>query len=119
MFFCNIAVPGQAGLADGKLEIDDTDVGYGFNLGILLSPSSSTRFGLTYRSDIDLEFRDVASLKNIGPVLQGLLNLSGLADKKVDIDMTIPQAVMLSCYHQLTDRYIFIGMLPAGGQFLK
>ncbi|MGD9306017.1 MAG: outer membrane protein transport protein [Desulfobacterales bacterium] len=105
----NSAVPGQAGLSDGKLKMEDDDTAFGLNLGILLTPLSSTRFGLTYRSEVDLEFTDVASLSNIGPVLQGLLNLSGIASKKVDIDMTIPQAVMLSGYHQLTDRWALLG----------
>jgi long-chain fatty acid transport protein len=105
----NSAVPGQAGLPDGELKFKDDDVGYGFNFGILISPWSDTRFGLTYRSEVDLEFEDAASLKNIGPVLQGLLNLSGLAGSKVDIDMTIPQAVMLSGYHQLTERWAVMG----------
>ena len=67
----NSAVPGQTGLADGKLELDADDVGYGFNLGMLVSPWSGTRFGLTYRSEVDLKFEDAATLKNIGPVLQG------------------------------------------------
>ena len=58
---------------------------------------------------MDLEFREVASLKDIGPVLQALLNVSGVGDKKVDIDMTIPQAVMLSGYHQLNDRWAIGG----------
>jgi len=44
-------------------------------------------------------------LKNIGPILQGLLNLSGLAGSEVDIDMTVPQAVLLSGYHQLTEHW--------------
>ena len=105
----NSAVPGQAGLADGKLEIEDDDVAYGFNLGLMLTPRADTRFGLTYRSEVDLEFKDAASLSNIGPVLQGLLNLSGLAGSKVDIDMTMPQVVMLSAYHQVTDRWAIMG----------
>jgi long-chain fatty acid transport protein len=105
----NSAVPGQAGLSDGRLKIEDDDTAFGFNLGILVTPLSNTRFGLTYRSELDLEFKDVATLSNIGPVLQGLLNLSGVADNKVDIDMTIPQAVMLSGYHQLTDSWALMG----------
>ena len=105
----NGAVPGQAGLDDGSLELDDNDVGYGFNLGLMLTPRDDTRFGLSYRSEVDLEFEDAASLKDIGPVLQGLLNLSGLAGSEVDIDMTLPQAVMLSAYHQLTDRWAIMG----------
>lgn len=105
----NSTVPGQAGMSDGRLEIDDEDVGYGFNLGVLLEPWVDTRFGLTYRSQVDLEFEDVASLNNIGPVLQGLLNLSGLAGSQVDIDMTIPQALMLSGYHQVNERWAIMG----------
>lgn len=105
----NGAVPGQAGQPDGELKIDDDDVSYGFNLGLMLTPQDNTRFGLTYRSEVDLEFNDAASLKNIGPVLQGLLNVSGLSGSKLNIDMTIPQAVMLSAYHQLTDGWAVMG----------
>lgn len=105
----NAAVPGQAGLSDGRLEIEDDDVGYGFNLGVLLEPREDTRIGITYRSEVDLEFEDTAPLKNIGPILQGLLNLSGLAGSKVNIDMTIPQAVMVSGYHQLNDQWAILG----------
>jgi long-chain fatty acid transport protein len=105
----NSAVPGQAGLADGELKIEDDDVGYGFNLGILLEPRKGTRFGITYRSQVDLEFKDVGSLKNIGLVLQGLLNASGLAGSEVDIDMTMPQAVMVSGYHQINDKWAILG----------
>ncbi|MBW2441107.1 MAG: outer membrane protein transport protein [Deltaproteobacteria bacterium] len=107
----NGAVPGQAGLPDGELKLEDDDVAYGFNLGVLLAPRDDTRFGITYRSEVDLEFKDTAGLKNIGPVLQGILNLSGLAGSKVNIDMTIPQLVMISAYHQLTDQWAVMGNL--------
>ncbi len=66
----NSAVPGQAGQSDGKLKIEDDDVAYGFNLGLMLTPRDGTRFGLTYRSEVDLEFRDTASLNNIGTGIQ-------------------------------------------------
>ena len=105
----NGAVPGQAGLSDGELKLEDDDVAYGFNLGLLLEPWDDTRFGISYRSELDLEFKDVASLKNIGPILQGILNLSGLAGSKVDVDMTVPQLLMASGYHQLTDRWAVMG----------
>jgi long-chain fatty acid transport protein len=105
----NAAVPGQAGLGDGQLKIESDDVGYGFNLGVLLEPVTGTRFGITYRSEVNLGFKDVASASNVGPVLQGALNLSGLAGSKVDIDMTVPQAVMLSGYHQINERWAIMG----------
>jgi long-chain fatty acid transport protein len=105
----NAAIPGQAGVGDGELKLESDDVGYGFNLGVLLEPVAGTRFGLTYRSEVELEFKDVANLRGLGPVLQGALNLSGLAGSDVDIDMTVPQAVMFSAYHQINPRWAVMG----------
>jgi long-chain fatty acid transport protein len=105
----NAAVPGQASLADGELRLEDEDTAYGFNLGTLLEPRPGTRFGITYRSEIDLEFEDVASVSGIGPVLQGLFAMTGLAGSQVDLKMTVPQAVMVSGYHQATPRWAIVG----------
>lgn len=105
----NSAVPGQAGQADGELEIDNNDVAYGFNLGIMLEPQEGSRLGLTYRSEVDLEFEDTVNLTGIGNVLQGILDNSGLAGSKVDIDMTMPQTVMLSGYQKINKRLALMG----------
>ena len=96
---------------DGEIKLESDDAAYGFNLGILLQPREDTRIGLSYRSQLDLEFEDVVSLTNIGPVLRAALNLSGLAGSRTDIEMTIPQAVMLSGYHQINDRWAVVGNL--------
>ncbi len=61
----NAAVPLQAGRDDGELKLEDDDVGYGFNLGVLLEPTPDTRFGITYRSEVKLEFKDVANLSGL------------------------------------------------------
>jgi long-chain fatty acid transport protein len=105
----NAAVPFQAGLADGELKLDDDDTAYGFNLGILLEARPGTRLGITYRSEIDLEFEDVASVSGIGPVLQGLFAITGVAGSQVDLKMTVPQAVMVSGYHQVTPCWAIVG----------
>jgi long-chain fatty acid transport protein len=96
-------------VGDGELKLEDDNTGYGFNLGVLLEPRKDTRFGVTYRSEVDLEFKDVANLDNIGPILQGLLNATGLAGSGVDIDMTVPQAVMLSGFYQINERWAVMG----------
>ncbi|SHO53589.1 OmpP1/FadL family transporter [Desulfopila aestuarii] len=94
---------------DGQLKLEDDDVAYGYNLGILFEPRTDTRFGITYRSKLDVEFKDVASLSNIGPVLRALLNGTGLSGSTVDLKMTVPQAVMLSGYHQLNRQWAIMG----------
>jgi long-chain fatty acid transport protein len=100
----NAAVEGDPAFSDGRVKLDDDDVGYGFNLGVLLEPQAGTRFGITYRSEVEIEFEDVASVSGLGPTLKAGLDALGLLDSKIDMDMNIPQAVMVSGYHQLTGR---------------
>jgi long-chain fatty acid transport protein len=42
---------------DGKLRITDTDNAYGYKLGLLVKPTDKLRFGLTYTSHVDLNFK--------------------------------------------------------------
>ena len=93
-----IAVNNLFGRPDGQIKLDEDDIAFGFNLGLLYEPIPGTRLGLTYRSEVDLEFKDNASSKGVLPPLDRLTG------KKIDLEMTIPQAVMFSVYHQLTDK---------------
>ena len=100
----NAVAEGDPTFPDGRIKLEDDEVGYGFNLGVLMEPRTGTRFGITYRSEVDLEFEDVANLKGVGPTLSAAFDALGLTGSKIDIDMTLPQAVMLSGYHELTDK---------------
>jgi long-chain fatty acid transport protein len=94
---------------DGRLKFEDYDVGYGANAGLMIEPKDGTRFGITYRSKVDLEYKDKPDLNGVGPLLQAALNATGLAGSKVKLDMEIPQAVMASAYHELTDKLAIMG----------
>ena len=96
-------------LADGQIKVEDDDIGYGGNVGVLIEPGEGTRFGLTYRSEVDLDFKDAASLRRTGPLINAALRRSGLAGSSADMGMTIPQAFMFSGYHDLTDRLAIMG----------
>lgn len=91
-------------LSDGKLKLDDEELGVQFNLGVLFEPKEGTRFGLTYLSAADLDFSDVPEFDNLGPGLTAILGNRGLLDASLDIGITLPQSVMLSAYHECTDR---------------
>jgi long-chain fatty acid transport protein len=90
-------------LPDGRLKFKDDDIGFGGNVGILAELSDQTRFGLTYRSPVDFTYKDRLKLTNTGPLLSRLL------DKKVALDQTAPQTVMVSGYHAITDRWAIMG----------
>ncbi len=96
------------GVSDGKIKIDDDDLGYGFNLGILIEPREDLRFSLTYRSKVEVEFKDVVDIKGIGPNLQALLDLIGVTSEKADLEMELPQEVLISGYYDLTDKVALV-----------
>jgi len=96
---------------DGRLEIKDSDWTYQVNLGVLVAPRKGTRFGLTYLSEGDLKFKDQPDFSNLRPGLEGVLRAKGLLDADLKVDFTMPQAIMLSGYHELTDRWALMGNL--------
>lgn len=95
------------GASDGQLKFQDTDWGFGGEAGILWQPAKDTRFGLTYLSPVDLSFKDSPRLTNIGPGLSELLARREF--QSIKIDMTVPQQVMFSGYHDLNDQWAIMG----------
>ena len=92
-------------LPDGELEIEDDDFAYGVNIGVLIEVSPRTRFGIQYLSEMSLEFEDKPKFKNLGP---GLSSILGRADE-LELGMTAPDSVMVSAYHELTDKWAVMG----------
>jgi long-chain fatty acid transport protein len=95
---------------DGRLKYDASDVGYGYNLGVLFTLSPQTRVGVTYVSKVDLEFKDDLRFKNLdGTLLGAALRASGLLDAQLKIDMTIPAQLSLGVYQAITDKLALVG----------
>lgn len=92
----------RAGLlgGDARLEYDDTDIGYGGNLGVIYKPTGATTLGLSYTSQVDWEFRDDLRLSDFGPLFSELV--ARLDGARTDIDMSIPQTVTLSLQQSLS-----------------
>jgi len=96
---------------DGRLKFEDTDLGYNYNLGILFELSKQTRFGLTYRSQVDFTYKDKPELKREGWLLDSILNLKNQSKRTLSIGTNIPQAIMFSGWHQLTQKLAICGNL--------
>jgi long-chain fatty acid transport protein len=95
--------------ADGQLKLEEDDWGFGYNLGILYEPTEKSRLGLAYRSKVELEYKDTATLKGLQPPLSNLANIIGLQENKLSMEMNLPQAVMFSAYHQVTEKLALMG----------
>jgi long-chain fatty acid transport protein len=97
--------------SDGRLKIEDDDLTYQVNLGVLVEPRQGTRFGLTYLSEGDLEFKDKPDFSNIGPALKALLRANGVLNAEIKVEFTMPRSLMFSAYHELSDRLALMGNL--------
>jgi long-chain fatty acid transport protein len=92
----------RPGAGDGQLVVKSDAFGVGGGGGILVEPVQGTRFGLTYMSPIDLNFNDVIDSSDPGSIA---------ANNNLDVDFTIPQAVMFSAYQDLTKQWAVMGNL--------
>ena len=79
------------------LELTGDDWGYGYNIGILYDASERTRFGLHYRSTIDLLID--------GQALSVIPGFNGPAK----LDVTLPDQIEFSAYHELNESWAIHG----------
>ncbi|MEN6467252.1 MAG: outer membrane protein transport protein [Syntrophaceae bacterium] len=94
---------------DGQLKYRDREWGYGGNFGILVEPREGTRFGLTYLTEVNLDFAATPEFSGLGPVLEAFLRSQGLTASKMNLGMTVPQMVMFSGYHELNAKWAVMG----------
>lgn len=104
----NGAIP-AGGEFDGRARAEGDDVGYGFNLGVLWSPSEDLRVSLAYRSEIDLDlegdgkFRQPSGLGGLAPLgLVGEVIGAALTDSDAEADLKLPDNASLAVHYQLT-----------------
>jgi long-chain fatty acid transport protein len=87
---------------DGKVKIEGDDTALGYNVGILVQATDSTRVGLTYHSKVkyNLEGDTKVNYNLLGAVGQN-------PNQKYDasLDITTPESVDFSVTHQLDDRW--------------
>lgn len=96
---------------DGQLTLKDKVWGYGVNLGLLYEVNEGTRFGLTYNSEVKLDFKPSADFSGEGPLLRGLLTSRKLLGATVNMATYIPQGINASFFHQVDERWALLGSL--------
>ena len=113
MFKTRVAVNnnllGHGDVPDGELELKDNEWGFGFLVGMLVEPTQHTRFGLTYLSKTRLDLKSKADFSDLRPGLAAILGSRGLLDTDLSMRVNAPQAVMLSGYHEINDRWAVMG----------
>ncbi len=105
-----------ASLAHGKVEADSWD--WGYNLGIMVSPTDKLRFGLAYRSAIKHEADGDVTLSNVNSDLIGGLigdpQMASLMDGTMlgtNATIKTPDTVMLTGTWEATDKLRLSGLI--------
>lgn len=101
---------GLADRPDGQLEYQDTDVGVGVNLGLHYRLSPATQLGLAYTSKVKLEFKDKPHVTDVSNPLLNVA-LRRLDVSELELDMNVPQTVLLSIAHDLDSQWKLLASL--------
>lgn len=82
----------------GTSNLKANDVGYGWNIGVMFSPSAATRVGIAYRSSIKYE-------------LDGAVSFTGLpaANASATADLRTPDSLSLSFFSAVTPKWDLMG----------
>ncbi|HKK06334.1 MAG TPA: outer membrane protein transport protein [Gammaproteobacteria bacterium] len=83
--------------ADGYLDLEGDDWGYGYNLGVLFS-HGKLRLGLTYRSKIDYKLSGTADFTKPAGV-------PGFNDTSAIVPLVMPEMAAIGFYYQLSDAF--------------
>lgn len=101
------AVANVTGGSDGQIQLKSSDVGAGGFAGILVEPVKGTRIGVTYTSQIEMDFKQKPDLSGGGEVFNALD--PSISSARIDLGFTVPQQVLLSGYQDITDQLAVVG----------
>lgn len=110
------AVPGM-GMAHGKVEADSWD--WGYNFGVMISPTDKLRFGLAYRSAIKHEADGDVTLSSVNAdtlnqMLPGAGDLAPLLEGQMlgtSATIKTPDTLMLTGTWEATDQLRLSGLI--------
>lgn len=93
---------------DGTAKASGEDWGFGWNVGVLYEPSCCTRFGLHYRSKVDLTLEGdgefVVPAAVAGGLPPGLFTNTG-----AEADVEFPDSLSFSAYHKVNNCLAVMG----------
>ncbi|HEX7953666.1 MAG TPA: outer membrane protein transport protein [Burkholderiales bacterium] len=87
---------------EGRAELDANGDAWGWNVGVLFQPTTSTRIGASYRSKLDYHLKGTTTVRD--PSGAVVAPVSGAADA----DITLPDSFSLSLAQKLNDQWEFL-----------
>jgi long-chain fatty acid transport protein len=91
---------------DGMNNVDDT--AYGYHAGVLYAPTKTTRYGLSYHSQVVHHLTGTSTFS--GP-LADLLVGHPVSSNTARVNITLPPYTAFSVYHELNPQYTVLGSI--------
>ncbi|WP_434558196.1 outer membrane protein transport protein [Pseudomonas sp. Z5-35] len=95
----NVPVPG---VPEGNVKIKGDDIGYGYNIGVLILPTDTTRVGLTYHSKVKYKLEGHTEVNPGAGTPPPLLSAERY---DASLDITTPESVDFSVTQQINDAW--------------
>ena len=92
---------------DGRVKLNESGSGVGWQLGMLFEPSKDVRLGVVYRSEINLKLSGKPKFKNVSPILEDALKLAGVYEDKIHVKFRTPAQVQLGFYQAFADDWSY------------
>ena len=92
---------------DGRVKLNESGTGVGWQLGVLFEPNRDVRMGVVYRSEISLKLSGKPKFKNVSPIIEGALKLAGVYDEKIHVKFRSPAQVQLGFYQAFADDWSY------------
>jgi len=92
---------------DGRVKLDESGTGVGWQLGVLFEPSKDFRLGAVYRSEIHFKLSGKPKFKNVSPILENALKLAGVYDDKIHVKFRTPAQLQLGYFHEFADDWSY------------
>ncbi|MCC7325660.1 MAG: outer membrane protein transport protein [Burkholderiales bacterium] len=96
-------------MGDGRLKMKDETWGWGANLGLLYEFTPATRLGLTWGSQVDLDFNAPLEFSGLAPGISAALGKAGLLGSSLAVGIKVPQQAMASLFTQVDARWALLG----------
>ena len=96
----------MAGAGDAMFSLDMEGGGWGYNLGILVSPSKKFSCGISFRSGVKVDHSGDVKLENIAPALQPLFGGSHF-ETSAHTTLNFPDLVSLGFAYRPTEKLTF------------
>lgn len=97
---------GLSGMGHGKVEADSWD--WGYNFGLMISPTDKLRFGLAYRSSIEHNAEGDTKLSGMKPPLNNILEGENFG---MSTTLETPDTIMLTGTWEATEKLRLSGLI--------